>query len=156
MHVHYVCPAYSILALSIQHMYPTYSIIQYRSQVTWQVRASSEVASRAGISIARARARGCRTSARARSSARAHARAHVRARSSARVRVRAPRARVHVRRRGPNIAPSAKTWKDRDNTQLVSVREYLVNFSDFVERGDTVEVRTEMHRLLSTWIFVVN
>lgn len=74
----------------------------------------------------------------------------------AHIRVLDQRVHVYVTRQGPKIAPSAKTWQDQDNTQMVSLQEYLVNFSEFVERGETVKVRTEMHRLLSTCIFTVN
>lgn len=35
-----------------------------------------------------------------------------------------------------------------ETTQLVSLREHSMNFSEFVEQGETVKVRTEMHRLV--------
>ena len=76
---------------------------KYRSQVTWEIHASSKVVSHTGVGIAR----GCRMHP---------LRTYARARACARTSAQRVRVHVHVRRWGPNIVPSAKTWQDRDNT----------------------------------------
>ena len=46
---------------------------------------------------------------------------------------------VYARRQGPIIAPPAKRRQDRDNGQLVCLRDFLMNVGEFVKQREAVK-----------------